>query len=112
MDITGTAAWSLSSNNYIWISDSTDITSGTLYYNSGQSDTFTVQCDTSGSDGGSGLYRVGFGPGFGQGGNNDTSPYESPEYQINSATTTDLYVKIVNNGGRVEELTNLYAFTV
>lgn len=91
----------------VWISDITDITSGTLYYDSSQSGTWYIVSDADGSaDWGSGGSKyVHFPAGFGVSDKSDSSaPYESFSYEISGATDTSLTINIVNECSWVQTI--------
>lgn len=89
--------------DYLYIADSTQIISGTLYYNSGESDSFSIIANV-GSWGSGGAWKVVFGSGFDEGSpySDTSSPYTSQEYAIFGASTSSLSIEVVNNCGEVQ----------
>ena len=49
IDITGTAVWTKASHSYAWISDPTDIDTGTLYLGNGGNTNWGIEVDGSGT---------------------------------------------------------------
>ncbi|MHC4501412.1 MAG: hypothetical protein ACYS21_20165, partial [Planctomycetota bacterium] len=94
---------------YLYISDATQITEGTLYYNNSESSAFRVVADTSlpfswGHSTPS--WKVVFTPGWGESSNDErfTAPY-THTYSIDPLETTDVFtVYFVNGGGNVQSV--------
>lgn len=107
IDVNGAEAWTESTPNYVYISDPTDITSGTLYINTGQSDTWTFSVDADGAADwqGGGAWYVIFEAGWGLSSNyNDSiAPYNSDDggtsYSTLGTADGDLWIDIVNRCG-------------
>ncbi|MFX0183026.1 MAG: hypothetical protein ACFE95_08100, partial [Candidatus Hodarchaeota archaeon] len=110
VDINGALAWTPSTPNFVFIADPTDITSGTIYLNTGQSDTWTISVDADGAadwqDGNLGWFVV-FEAGWGAIEDTDTvpGPYQSNSYSTQGTSEADLWIDIVNRCGIRKRIT-------
>jgi len=106
MDINGNVSGT-SVGDPSWISDATDITSGTLYINTGATDqTWGITMDASGDWGSGGAWKVVFEAGWGgDEKSDDSSPYTSNDYHSDEGAEPDITVKIVNKCGEVQTRT-------
>jgi hypothetical protein len=97
---------------YLYISDATQITGGTLYYNNSQPSAFTVVADTSyppfvwGYPAYAPPWKVVFTPGWGESTiSEDHSPAYTHTYSIPPFETTDVFtVYFVNRAGNVQSI--------
>ncbi|MHA1289321.1 MAG: hypothetical protein ACTSPB_18190, partial [Candidatus Thorarchaeota archaeon] len=102
IDITGTASWTPGSPSYAWISDPTDITSGTLYLGSVGNTNWGIDMDASGTWGSGDAWKVIFEAGWGVLSDiEDTvAPYSTGNvYSSNTGAEADIWVDIVNRCG-------------
>ncbi|MHA2316353.1 MAG: hypothetical protein ACXAC6_01295 [Candidatus Hodarchaeales archaeon] len=112
VDVNGALAWTTGTPNYVYIVDPTDVTSGTIYVNTGILDTWTISVDADGianwQDGDIGWF-VSFEAGWGAIEVNDTSgaPYQSNTYSTQGASEADLWIDIVNRCGIRRRITLL-----
>ncbi|MHA2401977.1 MAG: hypothetical protein ACXADH_03215, partial [Candidatus Kariarchaeaceae archaeon] len=111
VDVNGALAWTPGTPNYVYIADPTDITSGTIYINSGVLDTWTISVDADGianwQDGDIGWF-VSFQGGWGGSEVNDSSaPYQSATYSTQGTSQADLWIDIVNRCGIRRRITLL-----
>lgn len=91
----------------IYTSDTTDISSGTIYLNTGYDDhTWSISQDNSGTWGSGGSWKTVFEAGWGASESSDTSaPYESNTYHSNTGSEADITIDVVNKCGEVQTIT-------
>jgi hypothetical protein len=105
LDIGGAAGWP---TDYVYTIDSTDITSGTIYGNSGESDSWSITVDADGSAdwGSGGAWKVVFKNWASGTTEDDLAPYTKTDYDFTGGDTPgSLATVIVNNCGEIQTLT-------
>jgi len=100
IDIIGTAEWTSGAPSYAWITDATDITSGTLYLGDVGDTTWSINMDKSGTWNAGGEWKVAFEAGWGGAlKTDDDGTYTSNTYHSNTGAEADITVDIVNRNG-------------
>ncbi|MHA2248430.1 MAG: SBBP repeat-containing protein [Candidatus Hodarchaeales archaeon] len=101
----------MSGSPYLYMSDYSDITSGTLWVNTGQTATWKIVMDNSGDWNSGGAWKVVFSSGWGLSSNfhDEITPYESDDSGTVYTSATDpvneLWLDVVNSCGFSQRIT-------